>query len=148
MDKQHLTLNDICIGDYVQEWSEIPGKWSTPMYVDGIFADGDLYLNLDGNEADPFDANVKDVFDIPIDLGILTHFGFFERDNHVWTLDVDEWKLDVSVYKPFNTFIVKAILSNTVTGKVAFSKTNPDSIRKLQHWFYEETDKPLKLNFE
>ena len=74
MDKQHLTVNDIVLGDYVQEWSEIPGKWSMPMYIDGIFGD-DLYLNFDGNEADPWDAKIKDVFDIPIDWGILTHCG-------------------------------------------------------------------------
>ena len=148
MDKQHLTLQDIVIGDYVQEWAEIPGKWSMPMYVDGIFADGDLYLNFDGNEADPWEANVKDVYDIPIDFGILPHFGFFESDHHVWEKEVDEWQLTISVFKPLRTFIVKAILSNTVTGKIALSKQNLDSIRKVQHWFYEETEKPLKLVFE
>ena len=148
MDKQYLILQDIVIGDYVQEWSEIPCQFSMPMYVDGIFADGDLYLNFDGNEADPWEANVKDVYDIPVDFGILSHFGFFESDHHVWEKEVDEWQLTISVFKPLRTFIVKAILSNTVTGKIALSKQNLNSIRKVQHWFYEETEKPLKLNFE
>ena len=148
MDKKHLTLQDINIGDYVQEWSEIPGQFSMPMYVDGIFADGDLYLNFEENEADPWEAKVIDVYDIPIDFGVLTHFGFFESDHHVWTLKVDEWQLTVRVFKPLRTFIVNAILSNTVTGKVALSKLSLDSIRKVQHWFYDETEKVLKLNFE
>ena len=43
MDKEHLTLQDIVYGDYVQEWLGIPGKWSMPMYVDGVFGDGSLY---------------------------------------------------------------------------------------------------------
>ena len=146
MDKQHLTLNDICIGDYVQEWSEIPGKWSTPMYIDGIFADGDLYLNLDGNEADPFDANVKDVYDIPIDCGILPHFGFFEVDTHLFQLEVGEWQLTVHVFKVCNTFLTNGMLANK-NGKVVLLG-EVDSIRTIQHRFYDETKQPLKLVFE
>ena len=145
MDKQHLTLNDVFIGDYVQEWSEIPGKWSMPMYVDGIFADGDLYLNFDGNEADPWDANVKDVYDIPIDWGILSHFGFFEADNHLFQIEVGEWQLAVHVFKVCNTFLANAMLANkhraVLLGEVY-------SIRMLQHKFYDETKQPLKLVFE
>ena len=145
MDKQHLTLNDVFIGDYVQEWREIPGKWSMPMYVDGIFADGDLYLNFDGNEADPWEAKITDVFDIPIDWGILSHFGFFEADNHLFQIEVGEWQLAVHVFKVCNTFLANAMLANkhraVLLGEVY-------SIRMLQHKFYDETKQPLKLVFE
>lgn len=145
MDKHHLTVNDIVLGDYVQEWSEIPGNFSMPMYIDGIFGDGDLYLNFDGNEADPWDAKIKDVFDIPIDWGILTHFGFFEIDNHLFQIEVGEWQLAVHVFKVCNTFLSNAILVNdhraVLLGEVY-------SIRMLQHKFYDETKQPLKLNFE
>jgi len=145
MDKQHLTVNDIVLGDYVQEWSEIPGNWSMPMYVDGIFGDGDLYLNFDGNEADPWDAKIKDVFDIPIDWGILTHFGFFESDNHLFQIEVGEWQLAVHVFKVCNTFLANAMLANdhraVLLGDVY-------SIRMLQHKFYDETKQPLKLVFK
>lgn len=147
MKEKHLTLNDIHIGDYVQEWLAIPGKWGTPMYIDGIFANGDIYLNLDGNEADPFDSTVRDIYDIPIDFGILSHFGFFECDHHVWTMEYEDWHIVVSVYKPYQFFTGNAIVSNS-NGTVAMSKENINSIRKLQHWFYEETDKVLKLVFE
>ena len=146
MDKQHLTVNDIVLGDYVQEWSEIPGKWSMPMYVDGIFGDGDLYLNFEGNEADPWDAKIKDVFDIPVDWGILPHFGFFEVDTHLFQIEVGDWQLVVHVFKVCDVFLSNAMLSNKNGHVVLLGEV--DSIRTIQHRFYEETKQPLKLNFE
>lgn len=145
MNKQHLTVNDIVLGDYVQEWSEIPGKWSMPMYVDGIFGD-DLYLNFEGNEADPWDAKIKDVFDIPIDWGILPHFGFFEVDTHLFQIEVGDWQLVVHVFKVCDVFLSNAMLSNKNGHVVLLGEV--DSIRTIQHRFYEETKQPLKLNFE
>lgn len=145
MDKQHLTVNDIVLGDYVQEWSEIPGNWSMPMYVDGIFGEGDLYLNFDGNEADPWDANVKDVYDIPIDWGILSHFGFFEADKHLFVMEREDWMLSVYVFKACNTFRAYTVLQKR---DMAVNLGEVNSIRALQHKFYDETKKPLKLTFE
>ena len=146
MDKKHLKVQDIVLGDFVQEWLEIPGKWGTPMYIDGVFGDDSLYLNLDGNEADQFDANVKDVYDIPIDWGILTHFGFFEVDNHLFQIEVGEWQLAVHVFKVCNTFLANAMLANKNGRAVLLGEV--DSIRMLQHKFYDETKQPLKLVFE
>jgi len=146
MDKQHLTVNDITIGDFVQEWSKIPGKWSMPMYVDGIFGEGDLYLNFDGNEADPWDAKVKDVFDIPIDWGILPHFGFFEADSHLFQLEKGDWMVMVHVLKVCNTFHSNVMLSNKNGKSVLLGCVY--SIRELQHRFYDKTKQPLKLVFE
>lgn len=145
MDKEHLTLQDIVCGDFVQEWSEIPGKWSMPMYVDGTFGDGSLYLNFDGNEADPWDANVKDVYDIPIDWGILSHFGFFESETHLFEIEREGWQLAVHVFKVCNIFLANAMLSNKDRA-ILLGEVN--SIRALQHKFYDETKKPLKLTFE
>ena len=141
-----LTLNDINIGDFVQEWLDIPEKWGTPMYIDGIFPDGDVYLNLDGNEGDPFESNVKSIYDIPIDFGILPHFGFFETDNHLFQIEVGEWLLTVHVFRICNTFLANGMLSNK-NGKVVLLGAI-DSIRMLQHLFYENTEQPLKLIFE
>lgn len=146
MDKEHLNVQDIVIGDFVQEWSKIPGKWGTPMYVDGIFGEGDLYLNLEGNEADPWDAKVKDVFDIPIDWGILPHFGFFEADSHLFQLEKGDWMVMVHVLKVCNTFHSNVMLSNKNGKSVLLGCVY--SIRELQHRFYEETKEPLKLTFE
>lgn len=146
MDKEHLNVQDVVVGDFVQEWLKIPGKWSMPMFVDGIFGDGDLYLNFDGNEADPFDANVKDVYDIPIDFGILKHFGFAEVDRNVFQLTQGDWCLNVRVMKPFH-FLVTGTLFNK-NGKCVMLGDGLDSIRIIQHRFYDETKVPLKLTFE
>ena len=147
MDNEHLKVQDIVCGDFVQEWLEIPGKWGTPMHVDGVFGDGSLYLNFDGNEADPFDANVKDVYDIPIDWGILPHFGFFEADSHLFHLEQGDWMVMVHVLKIFNKFHANVMLSNKMNGNVVLFGYIY-SIRELQHKFYDETKQPLKLNFE
>lgn len=146
MKERQLTLQDINIGDYVQEFSVITQNFSMPMYVDSIFSDGDLYLNFDGNEADPWETNVKDVYDIPIDWGILPHFGFFEVENHLFKLEVGEWQIAVHVFKVCNNFLANGMLANK-NGKAVLLGVI-DSIRMLQHLFYEETKQPLKLNFE
>lgn len=146
MNRNHLTLRDICICDYVQEWLEIPKKLAMPMYVDGIFGDGSLYLNFDGNEADPWDANVKDVYDIPIDSDILPHFGFEEIDKDMFRIDVGELRLCVHVFKVYNVSLATATISNKNGKIIILGWVN--SIRKLQHLFYDETKKPLKIVFE
>ena len=146
MDKEHLNVQDIIIGDFVQEWLEIPGKWGTPMYVDSIFSDGSLYLNLEGNEADPFDAKVEDVYDIPIDWGILPHFGFFETDHHLFQLKQSDWMVMVHVLKVCNTFHSNVMLSSKNGKSVLLGSVY--SIRELQHRFYDETNEPLRLTFE
>ena len=146
MKENHLTLNDINVGDYVQEWSEIPGKWSMPMYVDGIFGDGDLYLNFEGNEADPWDAKIKDVFDIPIDWGLLPHFGFSEEVIHLFQLEQGDWMVTVHVLKVCNKFYGNVMISNKDGKSILLGCVC--SIRELQHKFYDATKQPLKLNFE
>lgn len=146
MDKEHLNVQDIVIGDFVQKWLEIPGKWGAPMHVDGVFGDGSLHLNSDGNEADHFDANVKDVYDIPIDWGILPHFGFFEADSHLFQLEQGDWMVMVHVLKVCNTFHSNVMLSNKNGKSVLLGCVY--SIRELQHRFYDETKEPLKLTFE
>ena len=146
MDKEHSTLQDIVYGDYVQEGLGIPGKWSMPMYVDGVFGDGSLYLNFDGNEADPWDSNVKDVYDITIDFGILPHFGFIEAGSDLFQLEQGDWVVVVHVQKVCNKFYANTMLS-CKNGKTVFLGV-VYSIRELQHKFYDETKEPLKLTFE
>lgn len=141
---EQLSLYDLRIGDYIQEWREIPGVFSMPMYVSCIFDDGDLYLNFEENEADPWEANVKDVYDIPIDWGILSHFGFFESDTHLFTIEQGDWQLAVHVFKVCNTFLANAMLANK-NRAIILGEVN--SVRMLQHKFYDETGEPLKLVF-
>lgn len=146
MDNKNLTLQDITVGDYVQEWSEIPQQFSMPMYVDSIFSDGDIYLNFEGNEADVWETKIKDIYDIPIDFSILSHFGFDEIDTHLFGKIIGEWKLVVHVFKINNIFLTNAMLSNKSGSAIILGDVS--SVRLLQHKFYNETKEPLKLVFE
>ena len=152
MDKQHLTLQDIFCFDYVQEWSEIPGNFSMPMYVSGIFEDGWLYLNFEGNEADPCETKIDNIYDIPIDFGILPHFGFVEMDHNIWVKEYGDWLLRSNVFKVDKSFYVNAAVTylgeGVNKGKMMFKDGSIFSIRELQHFFYEKTGQPLKLTFE
>ena len=152
MKERQLTLQDINIGDYVQEWRKIPQKFSMPMHVDSIFSDGDLYLNFDGNEAYLWETTVNDTYDIPIDFGILPHFGFTETDHHVWVKECGDWLIRVDVFKPHTYFMTNVSVTYLGKGKNKGKTMIKDgsifSIRELQHFFYDKTKQPLKLVFE
>ena len=52
MYNNHLQLQDLQIGDWVQEINDITGKPSMPMYVSAIFESGHVYLDFDGKDFD------------------------------------------------------------------------------------------------
>ena len=125
MYKNHLTLQGLHIGDWVQEYSEITGKFSMPMYVDAIFSDGLVYLDFDINE----DSLREFGFKIDVDINdfylntngdkIYTHR--FQYDPSRWTVQFGE---DVR-YTP--TCV---------------------NIHELQHAYYEYVGKPLALSWK
>ena len=86
------------------------------------------------------------MFDIPIDWGILPHFGFFEADSHLFHLEQGDWMVMVHVLKVCNKFYANTMLSNKNGMAVLLGCVY--SIRELQHKFYNETKEPLKLTFE
>lgn len=51
-----MTLQDIKIGDIV---CNVRTKF--PMQVVGIYEDGTIYLDFEGNEGDVFEENIKDL---------------------------------------------------------------------------------------
>lgn len=51
-----MTLQDIKIGDIV---CNVRTKF--PMKVVGIYEDGTIYLDFEGNEGDVFEENIKDL---------------------------------------------------------------------------------------
>ena len=74
---KNLTLHDIHIGDWVQEWSSIPEKYSPPMKVSCINYDGTVYLVPDDEHyCDPDETEIENVDALPIDKDILIGFGF------------------------------------------------------------------------
>ena len=78
---KNLTLRDIHIGDWVQEWSPIPEKYSPPMKVSCINYDGTVYLVPDDEHyCDPVETEIENVDALPIDADLLRGFGFELRE--------------------------------------------------------------------
>ena len=74
---KNLTLRDIHIGDWVQEWSPIPEKYSPPMKVSCINYDGTVYLVPDDEHyCDPVETEIENVDALPICADLLRGFGF------------------------------------------------------------------------
>ncbi len=69
---EQIKETDIMIGNFFH----VNGY---PMYVDAIFRDT-VYLEFEGNEADPWEENIKDLIPIPLTEDILLKAGF-EKEN-------------------------------------------------------------------
>ena len=143
MYKNHLTLQDIRIGDWVQEYSEITDKFSMPMYVSSIFEDGTVYLDFNGNEGDIWEANIEDIAPIKIGTDIFKGFGF-EYDQEVCDFNLQVDSSDVYVhrfqYDP-NKWVVQ------FGEDVRYTPTCVN-IHELQHAYYEYVGKPLVLSWK
>ena len=86
---KNLTLRDIHIGDWVQEWSPIPEKYSPPMKVSCINYDGTVYLVPDDEHyCDPVEMEIENVDALSIDADLLRGFGFEKLcDNFYYSKD-------------------------------------------------------------
>ena len=80
---KNLTLRDIHIGDWVQEWSPMAERYSPPMKVSCINYDGTIYLvSDDENYCNPDEIEIENVDALPITEDVLLGFGFIEdKDN-------------------------------------------------------------------
>ena len=96
---KNLTLRDIHIGDWVQEWSPIPEKYSPPMKVSCINYDGTVYLVPDDEHyCDPVETEIENVDALPICADLLRGFGFELRYKNVVTGGFVEYIFYYNVY--------------------------------------------------
>lgn len=142
---KHLTLNDIHVGDWVQEYSGIAKRMSCPLVVKDIFADGSLNLGFDNekySEFEPMESFDKDIYGIELNEEILEGFGFERKanDGYDWLLRYEEYSILFGL-----------------PNKVLFYKNADESyihtleepfIHELQHSFYKQTGMPLKLEWK
>lgn len=143
MCKNHLTLHELRIGDWVQEYSDITEKFSMPMYVSAIFEDGTVYLNFNGNEGDIWEANIDDIAPIKIETDILKGFGFeYVPEVCDFNLQVDNSSIYVHrfQYGP-NKWVIQ------FGNDVGYTPTCAN-IHELQHAYYEYVGKPLALSWK
>ena len=58
---RNLKLDELFIGAWVKRLiPSSPAMFSEPLRVSGLFDDGRLYLDFDGNDGDCFDAELND----------------------------------------------------------------------------------------
>ena len=74
---KNLTLRDIHVGDWVQEWSPLTERYDPPTKVMSISDDGDVLLIYDDkHRLTPNEARIENIDALPIDADLLRGFGF------------------------------------------------------------------------
>ena len=74
---KNLTLREIHVGDWVQVWSDITERYSTPLKITQICDDGTIYLvTSDEERCTPCEEDIKNVDALPITKELLQGFGF------------------------------------------------------------------------
>ena len=140
---KNLTLRDIHIGDWVQEWSPIPEKYSPPMKVSCINYDGTVYLVPDDEHyCDPAETEIENVDALPIDGDILVGFGFEKLcDNYYYS------KEDTFVMAQDNQLDVMDFFYNDKYGESA-SLGDIAYMHELQQALHEERNFIGDFNIE
>ena len=140
---KNLSLRDIHIGDWVQEWSPIPEKYSPPMKVSCINYDGTVYLVPDDEHyCDPVETEIENVDALPIDADLLRGFGFEKLcDNYYHS------KEDTFVMAQDNQLDVMDFFYNDKYGESA-SLGDIASMHELQQALHEERNFIGDFNIE
>lgn len=143
MYNNHLQLQDLQIGDLVQEINDITGKPSMPMYVSAIFESGHVYLDFDGNDGDVWEADIEDIAPIKIEEEILKGFGFeHDKDMGDFCLHVGDKNIYIHRFQyDINAWVVQ------FGDNVRYTPTCRN-IHELQHCYYEYSKKPLALDWK
>ena len=142
MYKGHLQLQDLQIGDWMQEYSEITDNFSMPMYVSAIFEDGTVYLNFNGNEGDVWESKIEDIVPIKIGEKTLIDFGFRkEIIGTSLTHPNDGNEIDIAFNAERNCW-------NAGTDNQPYASINCNYVHELQHLVFEITHNPLKLDWK
>ena len=87
---KNLTLRDIHVGDWVQVWSEITERYSSPLKIIQICDDGTIYLVISDEERPiPWEEDIKNMDALEITIELLEGFGFEVIPNHYPLYDYD-----------------------------------------------------------
>lgn len=102
---KNLTLRDIHVGDWVQEWSPLTERYDPPTKVMSISDDGDVLLIYDDkHRLTPNEARIENIDALPITPELLIGFGFeadllkefYEYKNSVFAEDKQLTVMDIS----------------------------------------------------
>lgn len=130
-----ISIYDLCIGNYVYDGD----KTKFPMFVQTIGEDY-VYLNFEGNEADPWESTPEELQGIPLTEKLMNNNGF--RFNGVWWHKQEsDYILDVSVglaYVQIEKWADSRIHSRCTCHGVRF-------VHELQNLFWQITKQQLKI---
>lgn len=142
---EHLTLNDIHVGDWVQEYSGIAKRMSCPLVVKDIFADGSLNLGFDNekySEFEPIESYDKDIYGIELNEEILEGFGFVKVANEDYDRQLHYKGYSILFGLPNKVLFYKNDL------QIYMDTLKEPFTHELQHSFYKQTGTPLKLEWK
>lgn len=130
---KNLTLRDIHVGDWVQEWSEITERYSPPLKIIQICDDGTIYLvTSDEERPTPWEEDIKNVDALPIDGDILVGFGFEKLcDNYYYSKEGASVMAQDNQLDVMDFFCIDKYGESVKLGDIAY-------MHELQQALYEE----------
>lgn len=138
-----LRIEELFIGAWVQERIPIAKRLAPPMYVSGVFEGGDMYLNIEENEGDPFEANVQDIFGLPINENVLRSFGFVPtKGDNVWLMKVRDFRLTIALKWQGGEQIARRA---AISGRTNCWNEELRCIHELQRWWVDKVLLPFSV---
>ena len=147
---RNLRIDELFIGAWVKRLVPLSdGMFSRPLRVAGLFDNGSMYLDVEDNDGDPFDAELKDVFPVSIDEVVLRGFGFVRaaKGDNVWMSSFGGIRLTVSLRQRHGVYECRRA---AITGKVTCWNEEIRYIHELQSWWRDKVLLPygVELNLE
>lgn len=130
-----LKVEELFVGAWVQE-RLFTDRFSPPMFVYAVWRNGDLYLNIDENEGDPFETHADNIYGLPLDDGVLEGFGFRKsRDENVWRKDIADVHLTVSLRWRHGAQECRRV---AIGGRFTCWNEEIRCVHELQRWWNEK----------
>lgn len=102
-----------------------------------------MYLDIKGNDGDPFDANVKDIYGVPINEVILHDFGFVPtKGDNVWLMKVRDFRLTVALKWQGGEQICRRA---AISGRTNCWNEELLYVHELQRWWVDKVLLPFSV---
>lgn len=140
---KNLTLRDIHVGDWVQEWSPLTERYDPPTKVMSISDDGDVLLIYDDkHRLTPNEARIENIDALPIDGDLLRGFGFEKLcDNYYYSKNGTSVMAQDNQLEVMDFFCIDKYGESTSLGNIAY-------MHELQQALHEERNFIGDFNIE
>lgn len=145
-----IPVQDLCIGNWVYDGK----RTQFPMFVQAIGEDY-VYLNFEGNEADPWETTPEELEGIPLTEELLEKMGFKDTFNGEKTLYSmmfkvsDKRHISISVCLDCGSVSVADMTKTKfpeVNVRLCSYTTNTKFLHELQNFIFLTTKQQLKVN--